>query len=98
MSNDAYTVEWLGYNEKPNYNRVWGHIKMKDGRDYVFWGVKDKKMQFKRHNHNYRISFLINQNEKKGYKKIHPEHYELICPDFTENMEIWFMAYVLAEE
>jgi len=94
MSN-MYTIQWMGFNEQPNYNRVWGHIKMKDGRDYVFWGVKDKKIEFKLHDHDNKISYIINQNEKKGYKKIHPAHYEIICPDFIENMEIWFTTHVL---
>lgn len=96
--NNSYTIEWLGYNKKSNFNRVWGHIKMRDNRHYVFWGVKGKKMEFKRHKYPSRIAFIIKQNEAKGYNQIHPDHYEIFEPNFIEDVEIWFMAHVLQEE
>ncbi len=100
MSKNAYTIKWLGFNEKKNFNRVWGHILMKDGRHYVFWGVRGHKIDFKKHSFNTKskIPFIISQHEERGYTQIKPAHYEMICPKFIEDMEIWFMAHVLKEE
>ena len=70
---------------------------MKDGRNYVFWGVRDKKIEFKLHTALWRIQSLINANEGKGFRMISPEHYELICPNFKEDLEIWFTASILAD-
>jgi len=95
MADSAYTIEWLGFNEKPNYNRIWGHLHMNDGRDYVFWGMRGSKIEFKQHMQKYKIPSIINQNKKKGYKSIETSHYELLCPNFIQDMEVSFMAYIL---
>ena len=96
---ENYKIAWLGFNEKPNYNSVWGHIQMHDSRDYVFWGIKDKQLMFKQHgSYSYKIPFLIAQKEKKGFKKIDPDHFEMISPNFKEELEIWLMAHILQEE
>lgn len=107
---ENYKIVWLGFNEAPNHNGVWGHIHMHDNRDYVFWGLVgddddkaalrySKTLLFKRHgDHSYKIPFLVSQKEKKGFKKIHPDHFEMICPKFKEDLEIWLMAHILREE
>lgn len=96
-TNDVYKIKWLGFNEKSSFNRIWGHIEMKDGRNFVFWGVRGKKMDFKLHTIPWRIEALINLNIRKGYKKIEPEHYDIIHPGFIEDLEIWFTASVLSD-
>ena len=98
MMSDSYKIEWLGFNEKASSNRVWGHIVMKDGRNYVFWGVRGHTLDFKFHRYDYKIPSIITQHEKNGYKKIDPDHYELISPNFKQDLEIWFMAYILKGE
>lgn len=112
---ENYKIMWLGFNEAPNHNGVWGHIHMHDNRDYVFWGFVGqeenandqtaiilrftKTLLFKKHSdHSYKIPFIISQKEKKGFKKIHPDHFEMICPKFKEDLEIWLMAHILQEE
>lgn len=96
---ESYKIVWLGFNESPNYNSVWGHIHMADNRDYVFWGIKEKTLLFKQHTgSSHRIPYIILQKERDGYKQIHPNHYEMICPAFKEDLEIWFMAHILREE
>lgn len=91
-----YRICWLGYNEKPNYNRIWGWLKMNDGRKYVFFGVKGKKIQFKPHRDEFLIKYLVNQMEFKGYEKIKVEHYEEIYPSFIEELETWLLGAILS--
>ena len=95
---ENYKIAWLGFNEAPNYNSIWGHVHMHDNRDYVFWGIREKTLLFKRHgDHSYKIPFIISQKERKGYKKIHPNHFEMLCPNFKEDLEIWLVAHILGE-
>ncbi len=96
-TNAEYTIGWLGYNEKPNHNRIWGWLTMRDGRVFVFFGVKNMKIQFKKHDDIYTINYLINQMEFRGYEKIKVEHYALICPTFVEQIETWLISAILGE-
>ncbi len=96
--NSEYRIAWLGYNEKPNYNRIWGWLEMKDGRKFVFFGVKNKKIQFKLQQDIYMINYLINQMEFKGYEKIKVEHYLEICPDFTKELATWLLSAILGAD
>lgn len=96
--NSEYRIAWLGYNEKPNYNRIWGWLEMKDGRKLVFFGVKGKKIQFKPQQDIYMINYLINQMEFKGYEKIKVEHYEEIYPDFIQDIEAWLLSAILGAD
>ncbi len=93
-----YRIGWLGYNEKPNYNRIWGWLEMKDGRKFVFFGVKGKKIEFKPHRDIYMINYLISRMEFKGYEKIKVEHYEEIYPNFTRDMETWLLSAILGSD
>lgn len=93
-----YRIGWLGYNEKPNYNRVWGWLEMNDGRKLVFFGVKGKKIEFKPHQDIYNINYLISRMEFKGYEKIKVEHYEEIYPNFTRDMETWLLSAILGSD
>ena len=92
-----YRIQWLGYNEKPNYNRIWGWLEMRDGRKFVFFGIKGKKIEFKPHHDVYLINFLVNQMEMKGFNKIKVEHYEMIHPSFIQEFETWFTSAILAD-
>jgi len=96
MEDMGYKIEWLGYNDKPNYNRIWGHLKMNDGRDYVFWGVAGKRQQFKIQT-SWRIEMLTHQMEHKGYSKIEPRHFERLFPGFHSDLETWLMTNILAD-
>ena len=97
-TNSEYRIAWLGYNEKPNYNRIWGWLEMKDGRKFVFFGVKGKKIQFKPQQDIYMINYLINQMEFKGYEKIKVEHYEEIYSDFIRDIEAWLLSAILGAD
>lgn len=96
-TNSEYTIGWLGYNEKPNHNRIWGWLEMRDGRKFVFFGVKNKKIKFKKHDSVHAIRYLVNQMEFKGYEKIKVEHYVEICPNFAQEMESWLISAILGE-
>jgi len=97
-TNSEYRIAWLGYNEKPNYNRIWGWLEMKDGRKFVFFSVKGKKIQFKPQQDIYIINYLINQMKFKGYEKIKVEHYEEIYPDFIRDIEAWLLSAILGAD
>lgn len=92
----GYTIQWLGYNDQPNYDRIWGHIQMDDSRNYVFWGVAGKRQQFKEQS-PWRIEYLISQMEHKGYAKIEPRHFERLFPGFHEDLEVWLMTNILGD-
>lgn len=97
-TNSEYRVVWLGYNEKPNYNRIWGWLEMNDGRKYCFFGVKNKKILFKKQTEAFILNYLVNQMENKGYEKIKVEHYVEICPNFIEELETWFLNAILVDD
>ena len=96
-TNSEYRIAWLGYNEKPNYNRIWGWLEMKDDRKFVFFGVKGKKIEFKPHEDHYTINYLVSQMEFKGYEKIKVEHYEEIHPNFIQEFETWLTCAILGD-
>lgn len=98
LNDKLYTIKWLGYNELPNYNRIWGIVELNTKRNFAFWGVKDKKISFKYHKYIMELNSLIITMERKGYKKISPLHYELISPGFNENFEQWLMAAILSDD
>lgn len=96
-SENVYTIEWLGFNAAPNYNQIWGHVKMFDERVFTFWGKKGGRILFKQHSYVHLVSHVTTQKERKGFKKIDLDHYELICPGFKEDFEIWLTAAILAD-
>lgn len=93
----TYTIEWLGYNEAPNFNSIWGMVKMTDGRTFAFWGVKNGRIMFKHHAHEWNLRYQISHRETKGFKKIDPVHYEMLCPNFHEEFEIWLTTAILSD-
>lgn len=95
---DTYEITWLGYNEAPNYNSIWGIVVMADKRMFAFWGVRNGKIMFKRHMNEWDLRFQTQQKEAKGFKKIDPLHYEMICPKFHEDFEIWLTTAILSDD
>lgn len=93
----TYDLVWMGYNPKPNYNRVWGYLIMKDKRCFVFWGVRGKKLDFKYHRWDFQIASIREKMIRKGFKETTPEEYEKICPNFLEDLEIWCTTAILAD-
>ena len=91
-----FTVKWMAFNEK--IDRIRGHLAMADGREFMFWADRDKKIDFKRHMHEAKIIFVKQQSFKKGYHTIHVEHYELISPKFQDQLEIYLTAHILRNE
>ena len=95
--NSQYEINWLGYNEKPNYDRIWGWLRMSDDREFTFWGVKGKKISFKLQGEWWSASRLVHENISRGYRQIALAHYEMICPGFTEELEIWLTGAILSD-
>jgi len=95
---ETHSIKWLGFNSASNYNQIWGHVLMADARVFSFWGKKGGRILFKKHNHVHQLNWLAAQKESKGFKKIDPDHYELICPGFREEFEIWLTSAILADD
>ncbi len=92
----SYVIDWLGYNEKVTHGQIWGYLTMTDGRVFAFWGTSKGKILFKRH--HYQVSFLAEQKIRKGFRKIDPDHYEIIRPNFREDLEIWLTSAILSDD
>ncbi len=92
-----YQIKWLGYNRAPNYNQIWGYVVMSDQRVFSFWGTRGGRMLFKLHEAVHQLNWLTTQKEQKGFKKIDPDHYEMICEGFRDDFEIWLTAAFLAD-
>ncbi len=92
-----YSIKWLGFNKAPNYNQIWGYVVMADKRLFSFWGTRAGRILFKQHDNSHQLSWLTNQKEEKGFKKIDPDHYEMICTGFREDFEIWLTAAFLED-
>lgn len=98
MSEKSYEIYWLGFNSKPNYNRVWGVVrKTSNGDLFAFWGTKNGKLDFKKQVGQHRLPSLIKQQEAKGFKSIAPEHFEMLRPNFQQDFEIWFTTSLLSD-
>ena len=96
----GYEIKWLGYNDQPNHNRVCGWLEMNDGRNFTFWGTRDRKLQFKYHRNNWGdwgIKRLMEEKERKGFKKMTPEEYEVLSHGFVEDLEIWLTTAILSD-
>lgn len=94
---NIYTLVWLGYNDKPNYNRIWGWIKMNNNQNYAFWGVCGQKLDFKFHHYDFSLSSTKDKMIKKGFKSITLEEYQELYPSFIDDLEIWYTAAVLSD-
>lgn len=105
-----YNIEWLGFQRasEPKHNsRIWGYLKMHDGRIYTFWGVHKKGLNFKCHHEGGKLPVWRFPEEdvkeiqrkmlRRNYKEIAVEHYELLDPDFMDRLEVDFMTVILSD-
>ena len=94
---NPYKVEWLGWNNEGNSDKVWGWLEMKDGRKYCFWGRRGKTLKFKQHHSYYELEKLERQKEKKGYNFVRSENYNQLVKDFLDTVEIHCMTAILSD-
>lgn len=92
----SYEINWLGYNEKVTHGQIWGYLTMSDQRVFAFWGTSVGKILFKRH--RFAVNYLAEAKARKGFKKIDPSHYEIIRPNFQEDLEIWLTSAILSDD
>jgi hypothetical protein len=96
-----YKIEWLGLNHVKNVNGIFGHLIMSDTRQYAFWGHVGGTIGIKRHS-DWQTAFyltnLVSIKQRKGFKKIEPEHYELLCSTFFDDLERSLTGYILSED
>lgn len=94
---NIYTIVWLGYNDKPNYNRIWGWIRLSNKANYAFWGVCGQKLDFKLHSYDFSLLSTKEKMIKKGFKFVSLEKYQEIHPSFIDDLEIWYTAAILSD-
>lgn len=92
-----YKIEELLFNEHKDYDSICGYLSMNDGRYFTFWGKREKKILFKIHKEDVfggisEIHNMLRTRKHKGFKLIHPNHYELICPGFIQSLEVDFLT------
>lgn len=104
---ENFEIKWLGYNEAPNHNRIWGWLVVTQNQNvFAFWGVKGKEVDFKAHESligpkhirrdiENRMNYQTSQKQKKGFKEIDPSHYVMLVPSFMEDIEADLMAHIL---
>lgn len=94
-----YTICWLGWNNKGNHDKIWGWLKMNDGRFFAFWGRRGGKLRFQEHLTSYTLLQSCHEKQsKKGYVYIKPTEYDNLVSDFLTEIEIYFMEASLEDK
>ena len=93
----GYDINWVGWNNNDNHDKVWGWLQMSDERVYCFWGRRGKKLRFKEHSSTYRVITVQHRKEKEGYNHIVPTQYDTLVKDFIDEVEIWCTTAILED-
>jgi hypothetical protein len=95
----GYQIMWVGWNSQGNHDKIWGWLKMADGRIYAFWGRRGKKLRFKQHDREWDVRLKVDEKRfKKGYDMVLPSRYDELVKDFLDEVEIWCTTAILADE
>ena len=96
-----YEIRWVGWDNSwedgTQHDKVWGWLRMKDGRLYCFWGRRGKTLRFKEHRDAVALHTLQSQKAKKGYEFVAPTDYNKLVQDFIEEVELYCMSAILAD-
>lgn len=96
---EGYSIKWLGWNNEDNHDKVWGYIRMDDGRYFAFWGRRGKTLRFKEHASLTSVEKVRVEKElKKNYYWVNPDDYEKLVKDFITKLETDCMAAILSEK
>lgn len=94
---DTYEIRWLGWNNSPGHDKVWGYLVTRTNKTYAFWGRRGKSLRFKLHSNEYAASALSREKERKGYKFVKPADYDRLVKDFVQEVELYCMTAILSE-
>lgn len=97
----VYEIHWVGWNtsikDGTQHDKVWGWLKMRDGRLYAFWGRRGKTLRFKQHHDQFALEKLQGQKNKKGYDYVSADQYNKLVKDFIDDVEIYCTTAILAD-
>lgn len=97
MADQLYEVHWLGHMKEGSHDKVWGWLRIDDGRIYAFWGRRGKTLRFKEHQTTYSAEQVARQKANKGYVSVSKLTYDTLVPDFKEELEIAFATAQLSD-
>ena len=98
-----YSIEWLGWNNFDTSDKIWGYLRLADGRYFAFWGRRGKTLKFKNHGKDFNsVSKLqwSKANASKPEKKYHhvdAKDYDRLVKDFIVELEINCMTAILSD-
>ncbi len=100
---NGYEIVWLGWNYEGTSDKIWGYLKMADGRFFSFWGRRGKTLKFKDFGDDYHSVHTLARSKsgaskpEKRYTRVDPTDYDRLVKDFLEELEINCMTAILAE-
>ena len=94
MSENNYSVEWVGWCKDDKSDKVWGYIRLKSGTHYNFWCKRGGTPRFKRHDDKYTVRELSSSKRDKGYQPQSVAGMEVIWAGFAEALE---NAFIIAK-
>lgn len=62
------SFEFLGWNNSPGHDKIWGLVKTSQGV-FSFWGKRGKSLAFKQHSSLWEAEETARKKELKGYEK-----------------------------
>ena len=97
MTDKNYKIIEFYYNAKPNYKSFWGVISY-ENKYYCCFGRNHTVIQFTCKNDKFSVNSLKHRQVAKGFKPMDAEHYQEIRPDFLEDLEAAFTAFLLTQD
>ena len=95
----GYTIDWLGWNNEGTSDKVWGYLRMKDGRYFAFWARRGKTFKFKEHKmFESVLKVRFDKEHKRGYTWVNPSDYDRLVSDFITKLEVDCMSAILSEK
>jgi hypothetical protein len=92
-----YEIKWVGWNNTEGHDKVWGFLKLADGRYFSFWGARGKKLSFKSYPTEYSVKTqALKKMNDRGYKTVNANQYDELVQDFINDVEIWCATAILA--
>jgi len=91
-------MQWVGWDNSKNHDKVWGWFIMKNGKAWCFWGARGKKLKFKIHPSHDSAEKVMEQKEKAKYKFVPPSKYDTLVKDFLDDVEVWCMTAIIEEK
>jgi predicted DNA-binding WGR domain protein len=87
--------KFIGWCHEGTHDKVWGAIKLNDGKVLTFWGRRGKKLQTKLAADNWDLRKLIDSKENKGYVSVDQHKLNQVYPEFENDLEKTAMWAIL---